>query len=227
MKIKKIADSVLKNEDWFELLTVSQKPSAKFKRLKRGGKLSSHPELLALAGCAQDSVWHPEGDVWEHTLLSLDSFATERTGDGPEDYLVGLAVLCHDIGKPLSTRTHDGRIVARGHEGAGGAPARTFLTRIGVSSETIEAVILLVLCHMRPEQLYAAKSGDPAVRRLARAVGGRLDRLVRVCRADKGGRGQAGKPEFPAGEWLLERYRALENAPQVRKQAAPRRCGAR
>jgi hypothetical protein len=64
---------------------------------------------------------------------------------------------------------------------------------------------------MRPEQLYNAKSSDSAVSRLARAVGGRLDRLVRVSRADKGGRGLAGKPVFPAGEWILEKHRQLEN----------------
>jgi len=40
-------------------------------------------------------------------------------------------------------------------------------------------------------------------------VHGRLDRLVRVARADKGGRGQAGKKYFPAGGWLIERYRLI------------------
>ncbi len=203
-----------KAEDWRKLLICTERPSVEFERLKDSGKFSSHPELSALVGCLQDPTWHPEGDAWAHTLLCLDSFASERLGDEREDYVVGLAVLCHDLGKPATTRTLEGRITSRGHEGAGEVPTRSFLSRIGVLPEIMESVIPLVLCHMRPEQLYDAKSGDSAVSRLARAVGGRLDRLVRVCRADKGGRGLAGKPVFLAGEWILEKHRQLQNSAQ-------------
>ena len=198
-----------KVEDWRKLLVSAGKPSAELEKLKDSGKLASHPELTALIGCLQDPAWHPEGDAWAHTLLCLDSFAAERLGDELEDYVVGLAALCHDFGKPSTTRTREGRIVSRGHEAAGEVSARAFLSRIGVSQADIDAVIPLVLCHMRPEQLYDAKSGDSAVRRLARAVGGRMDRLVRLCRADKGGRGQVSKPVYPAGEWILEKHRQL------------------
>jgi len=228
MKTKKTAVVVLKTIDWRELLLGAALPSVELKRLKRGGGLAAHPELLALAGCKQDPVWHPEGDVWAHTLLCLDHFASERSGDEREDYLVGLAVCCHDMGKPAVTRLREKRIVARGHEGAAQAPARSFLARLGVAPENIEEVVALVLCHMRPVQLYAARSGDPAVRRLAVAVRGRLDRLVRLCRADEAGRFLKGKPDFPAGDWLLERYRAIENPPRkTARPAAPRRGPAR
>lgn len=224
MKTKKTAGIVSKPEDWRGLLTGAALPSAELKRLKRGGGLAAHPELLALAGCKQDPVWHPEGDVWAHTLLCLDHFASERSGDGHEDFLVGLAVCCHDMGKPSVTRVRESRIVARGHEGAAQWPARSFLGRIGVGPASIEEVLALVLCHMRPVQLYAAKSGDSAVRRLAGAVGGRLDRLVRLCRADEAGRFPKGKPDFPAGDWLLGRYRAIQDTPQkIARPAAPRR----
>ena len=203
-----------KTEDWRKLLVRAGKPSVELERLKDSGKLSSHPELSALIGCQQDPTWHPEGDAWAHTLLCLDSFAVERIGDEREDYIVGLAVLCHDMGKPATTRPHEGRITSRGHEGAGEVPARAFLSRIGVLPEIMESVIPLVLCHMRPEQLYDAKSSDSAVSRLARAVSGRLVRLVRVCRADKGGRGLTSMPIFPAGEWILEKYRQFESQSQ-------------
>ena len=96
---------------------------------------------------------------------------------------------------------------------AGEVPARSFMERIGVAQEDIEQVIPLIRCHMRPEQLYNVKAGDSAVRRLARVVGGNLDRLIRVCMADKGGRGQPGNPDFPAADWLLERYRQSEFKP--------------
>jgi tRNA nucleotidyltransferase (CCA-adding enzyme) len=196
-------------EDWRKLLLCADKPSVELEKLKDGGKLSSHPELTALIGCMQDPIWHPEGDAWAHTMSCLDSFAAERVGDQYEDYVVGLAVLCHDFGKPSTTRILEGRITSRGHEGAGEVPARTFLSRIGAIPEVVENVIPLVLCHMRPEQLYDAKSGDSAVKRLERAVGGRMDRLVRLCRADKGGRGLANKPVFPAGEWILQKCQQL------------------
>lgn len=196
-------------KDWRNLLIHSNKPSADIEWLKANGKLSVHPELTALMGCRQDPVWHPEGDAWAHTLLCLDAFAAERSGDGSEDYVVGLAVLSHDLGKPSTTQTLKGRISSRGHEAAGEAPAKAFLKRIGATQDIIEEVIPLILCHMRPEQLYNAKSGDTAVRRLAQAVNGRMDRLVRVCRADKGGRGSADRPIFPAGDWILEKVRQL------------------
>ncbi len=51
----------------------------------------------------------------------------------------------------------------------------------------IEEVVPLVDCHLAPIRLFAAKAGDAAIRRLARRVG-RIDRLVRVSRADQRGR---------------------------------------
>ena len=48
--------------------------------------------------------WHPEGGVWTHTLHCMDAFAQNRTGEDWEDLVVGFAVLCHDLGKPSTTR---------------------------------------------------------------------------------------------------------------------------
>lgn len=207
MKKKTSTGPVWKGEDWRILLTNNAQPSAELEQVKDDGVLSTHPELLALVGCEQDPIWHPEGDVWAHTLLSLDCFAKERSGDVLEDYIVGLAVLCHDLGKPATTQVLDGRIVSRRHEAEGEVPTRSFLARIAVAPLDIEAVIPLVLNHMRPEQLYKAKSSDSAVMRLAKRVNNRIDRLIRVARADKGGRGATGKLDFPAGDWVLEKHR--------------------
>jgi tRNA nucleotidyltransferase (CCA-adding enzyme) len=68
--------------------------------LREVGWLRYFPELEALIDCEQDPQWHPEGDVWTHTLLSLNAFANQRSGDERADLIVGLAVLCHDMGKP-------------------------------------------------------------------------------------------------------------------------------
>ena len=61
--------------------------------------LQYFPEIEALVGCEQDPEWHPEGDVWTHTCHCLDAYACHRIGDEWEDLIVGLAVLCHDMGK--------------------------------------------------------------------------------------------------------------------------------
>jgi len=80
------------------------------------------PELQALAGCPQDSEWHPEGDVWVHTLLVVDQ-ARRRIDDleRPQATAVMLGALLHDVGKPAFAAMIDGRWRSPGHE-EGGAP---------------------------------------------------------------------------------------------------------
>lgn len=196
-------------EEWRKLLLQGVKPSLGLRFLHDCGWLRFYPELVALEGCAQDPEWHPEGDVWTHTLHALDWFALERTGDSDDDWVVGLGVLCHDLGKPATTRNDFGRITSRGHEPEGVEPTRRFLERLTNQRELDDAVIPLVLCHLRPRALFDARASDSAVRRLARQVG-RIDRLVRVARADHAGRPPKPFDGFPAGAWLLERARQLE-----------------
>ncbi|MDR2844503.1 MAG: polynucleotide adenylyltransferase, partial [Puniceicoccales bacterium] len=86
-------------EEWSKLILKGVKPSRGLAFLRDCGWVSYYPELVALVGCEQDPHWHPEGDVWNHTLHCLDAFAEKRTGDAWEDLVVGLAVLCHDLGK--------------------------------------------------------------------------------------------------------------------------------
>jgi tRNA nucleotidyltransferase (CCA-adding enzyme) len=196
-------------EEWKKLLLQGTKPSLGLQFLRDCGWLRFYPELAALQGCEQDPIWHPEGDVWIHTLHCLDWFAAERTGHHDDDLVVGLGILCHDFGKPATT-THDfGRIMSRGHEPEGEVPTRRFLERLTNQGDLINEVIPLVLCHLRPRALHDANASDSAVRRLARKAQ-RIDRLVRVARADHAGRPPKLFDGFPAGEWLLERARKLE-----------------
>jgi tRNA nucleotidyltransferase (CCA-adding enzyme) len=124
---------------------------------------------------------------------------------------VGFAVLCHDLGKPATTEVLGARVRSFGHEQAGEAPTRSFLARLTNQKELVEQVVPLVVEHLQPTALHKAGAGDAAVRRLAKRVG-RIDRLVRVARADHLGRDTAepSGPAFPAGEWLLERAVALD-----------------
>ncbi len=196
-------------EEWRKLLLLGVRPSRGLTFLREAGWLPYFPELQALIGCAQEPDWHPEGDVWIHTLHCLDAFATERLGQGLEDLVVGLAVLCHDLGKPAKTALEDGKIRSKGHDTAGEAPTRLFLGRMTNQQNLVEEVVPLVLTHLRPRELYEARAGDSAVRRLALRVG-RIDRLVRLARADQMGRPPLVFDGFPAGDWLLARSRALD-----------------
>jgi tRNA nucleotidyltransferase (CCA-adding enzyme) len=201
-------------EEWKKFLLLSRKPSLGLHFLDQCGWLRFYPELAALQGCPQDPRWHPEGDVWIHTLHCLDWFTTERTGHERDDLIVGLGILCHDFGKPATTK-HDGEhITSRGHESEGTGPTKDFLERLTNQQDVIDEVIPLVQCHLRPRALFDVQASDSAIRRLARQVT-RIDRLVRVARADHAGRPPKSFDGFPAGDWLLTRATALAVDRQV------------
>lgn len=203
-------------EEWRKLLLKGHRISAGMAFLRETGWVRFFPELQALIDCPQEPEWHPEGDVWSHSGHCLDAFARARTGDPWEDLVVGLAVLCHDLGKPATTETgEDGRIRSLRHDVEGEAPARSLLARLTEQKDLIEAVIPLVLEHMRPAQFYSSQAGDGAIRRMARRVG-RIDRLARVVAADAAGRPPL-DPFVPAVPWLLERAEALAVQDQAPK----------
>ena len=197
-------------EEWNKLILKGVRISKGLEFLRSTGWLRFYPELAALVGCRQDPKWHPEGDVWEHTKCCLDAFAAKRTGDRREDLVVGLAVLCHDFGKPKCTFFDKsvGRIRSLGHDEQGAEPARRFLEGIVGEKGLIDEVVPLVECHMRPYALWKSKAREGAIRRLSAKVR-RIDRLVRVCEAD-----DAGRPPFPSDlaplEWLAAEAKRLE-----------------
>lgn len=200
-------------EEWKKLLTKGRKISRGLEFLRATGWVKYYPELAALIGCRQDPQWHPEGDVWNHTLCALDAFAQERDASprgAHEDVIVGFAVLCHDFGKP-STSFRDrrtGRIRSLGHDEAGVAPTLAFLRRLTNEEAILNDVPPLVRAHMRPFSLFKNKSSESAVRRLAAEVK-RLDRLIRVCHADDNGRPPA-KTDGSDLAWLAETAERLE-----------------
>ena len=206
--------------EWAKLLTQGVKISKGLNFLKDVGWVKYYPELEKLIGCKQDPEWHPEGDVWNHTLCCLDSFAKEREegkGKREEDLVVGLAVLCHDFGKPKCT-AYDPvkkRIRSLGHDEEGVEPTLSFLRRLTNEERLLKEVPPLVRLHMRPFAMWRDKSSDGAIRRLAAKVV-RIDRLIRVAAAD-----DAGRPPFPSEpeplQWLAEqaeRLRVADSAPK-------------
>ena len=143
------------------LLTLS-KPSEYFEKYKNTG---TFPQLDALVSVEQEPRFHPEGDVWNHTMLVLDRAAQLREkAENPLGFM--LSALCHDLGKVTATAVIDGRIRAFGHEEQGIAPAKKLLSIIGADEKTVDYVTNMTLLHMRPNMLVSQKSGDKAYKRL-------------------------------------------------------------
>ena len=208
MQIEGLAPERIYGE-WKKLLIKGDKISAGLHFLHNTKWLRYFPELEALVGCRQDPEWHPEGDVWIHTLHCLDAFSKERVGNEWEDLVVGFAVLCHDMGKPLTTEIgKDGRIRSPLHEPKGEIPTRSFLSRLTMQVDLHEEVVPLVRRHLTPRIFYQDQASDGAIRRLAKKVK-RIDRLVRVAAADIAGRPPR-KDDFPEGPWLIKRAEALK-----------------
>ena len=95
-----------------KLLLQAPRPSIGFALARDLGVVDAVlPEMRPLAGCEQEPEWHPEGDVWVHTLMVIDK-ARELNGDldRPRLATVMLGAVCHDLGKPATTAVIDGRI---------------------------------------------------------------------------------------------------------------------
>lgn len=178
------------------------------------------PEIQSLIGVPQDPEWHPEGDVFIHTLLAVDR-ARELIEDLPyaRQVTVMLAALAHDFGKPPTTQFLEGRWRSRGHEEAGVEPSSRFLDSVNV--HTIDGydvrgqVIALVREHLKPGEFYKKREevGEGAFRRLARRC--EPDLLYRVAKADSLGRNADWVPRekwygAEAQEWFLQRARELD-----------------
>ena len=169
------------------------------------------PEMHPLVGCGQEPEWHPEGDVWVHTLMVIDK-ARQLNGDldRPRLTTVMLGAVCHDLGKPATTAVIDGRIRSIDHEQAGVAPTLSLLDRLNVHTidgfDVRSQVAGLVANHLKPGMFHKAQHvGDGAFRRLAQKVD--LELLARLARADCLGR--TGAFDCSAMDWFLERAQAL------------------
>ncbi|MGB0952084.1 MAG: CCA tRNA nucleotidyltransferase [Planctomycetota bacterium] len=190
-------------KEWRQLLG-GRFPGMALLALEQCGALRYFPELAALRGVPQDPIWHPEGDVLQHTALCLNAAVARR--DAMEDpWLEMLGVLCHDLGKATHTTFERGRWRSAAHDVEGEAPTRSLLERITGAADVADPVVALVKEHLRPSQLYHArdKVGDAAIRRLATRVD--IPALCRVAWSDAAGRQQELEDPWPSEAWLLER----------------------
>ncbi|MDD3852782.1 MAG: HD domain-containing protein [Syntrophomonadaceae bacterium] len=191
-----------------KLLLFSSQPSIGLRYLVATEILKRrHPELAELINCAQTEATHPEGDVWEHTLLVVDEAAKIKYQSKNPEALMWAALL-HDIGKPRVSRRQGEKITAYSHDVVGATMAGQFLQELKAGNSLIEAVRVLVREHMHPVLLYKDRErvSNKAIVRLANRVD--TEELLLLARVDFMGRSGAGRQaeDFaPIYDWLVAR----------------------
>ncbi len=134
-----------------------KRPSEYFNRIPDGSWLQEYPfsMLGRLKTTEQNPKYHPEGSVWNHTMLVVDAAAAEKEkSSNPRVFL--WAALLHDIGKPDTTRVRKGKITSYDHDRLGAKLAADFLREFDCEEEFIRDVSALVRWHM--QLLFVTKS---------------------------------------------------------------------
>jgi putative nucleotidyltransferase with HDIG domain len=147
---------VLYNEMREHLLN-DERPSEYFNRISGEKAFGEYPftMLQRLKEVPQSPKHHPEGNVWNHTMLVVDEAAENKVkSSDPEVFL--WAALLHDIGKADTTRTRKGRITAYNHEKVGAELAVKFLKEFLEDDKKIQRIVALIRWHM--QILFVTKS---------------------------------------------------------------------
>lgn len=100
------------------------------------------PEVAAMDGVEQPPEYHPEGDVFQHTIIMLNQMQTE-------DYRLAWSVLLHDVGKPPTAQLKEGRWRFECHAKVGAEATRAILERLKFSCDDRDAICFMVGNHMR------------------------------------------------------------------------------
>lgn len=196
--------------EFSKLFLRATRPSVGLEFLRESGWIVHFPEIEAMIGCQQRHEWHPEGDVWTHSLLAADASAQIRhTVPDRQREAFCFGVFLHDVGKPISTVTEkmiterDPRVLALavenrkkpeelfltayGHDVAGMEPAESFMRRMTDAWKVIDLVKGIVHHHMQPGNLNAGNASRGAYARLHRKmveIGGDLRLIGRMCQCD-------------------------------------------
>lgn len=100
------------------------------------------PEVATMQGVEQPPEYHPEGDVFQHTIIMLNQMQTD-------DYRLAWAVLLHDVGKPPTAQFKEGRWRFECHAKVGADAAKVILERLKFSCDDRDAITFMVGNHMR------------------------------------------------------------------------------
>lgn len=175
--------------DYWRLWSLSEHPHRGLLFLRDSGWLDVFPEIFSLVGIPQNEKTHPEGDVFNHTVLSVKEAAILASRDEvseDERIVLTLSALCHDFGKAtVNDKTH----------GTSGVElAENFLRGIGAPSWVISQVGKLIYHHMADEYLFGESVNenqidDVFVRFLGvKVLPASVENLIRLHEADMRGR---------------------------------------
>jgi poly(A) polymerase len=138
------------------------------------------PEVPAMRLAIDEHMQHK--DVYTHSLVVLEQ-AIDREPAGP-DLVLRLAALLHDIGKPATRRTDDGKVSFHHHEVIGAKLARRRLRELRYPKAVVDEVAQLVFLHLRFHGYGTGEWTDSAVRRYVTDAGPLLERLHALVRSD-------------------------------------------
>ena len=141
-------------EEWRKWAVKGKYPEIGLAFLYDSGWVAVFPEIAALINCPQNPDWHPEGDVWTHTLAVCSqaakivrAFKPELTEE--EKLYVMFAALAHDFGKPATTRLDEnGTLRSLKHDKVGAPIARGFFEKMRAPTRVSQTVEKLVNEHM-------------------------------------------------------------------------------
>lgn len=195
--------SVSKEEVWnyWKKILSSEFPGAGLDVLHLAGFIEKfYPELFAMIGCVQDECRHPEGDVFQHTMKTMNAMAMILGLDDrqatDDDIVMMLAAMLHDVAKPKCTKVAPSQfcpeediVTSHGHDDCR-TEVESMLRRIGAPESMFDKVVALCENHM-----FTVHAGETpttrAVRRLARklgSVGLSVNMLACLIDADMSGR---------------------------------------
>lgn len=139
-------------------LLKSKKPSLFFENLREMNQLGYwFKELEQLIDLEQNPKYHPEGDVWTHTMIVLDN-AAEFRNEVRDAYSFMLFALMHDLGKIETTEIINGEVHSYNHEVVGVEIAERLLERVCHEKKVKNYVLKSIPLHMRPSMLFESKS---------------------------------------------------------------------
>lgn len=153
-------------EELKKAMLKAEKPSVFFEVLRQVRGLDFwFPELKKLIGIGQNPKYHPEGDVWTHTMEVIDRASRYRDFVS-EPFSFMMSSVCHDLGKIVATTEIDGVIHAYNHEVLGLPVVREFLSRIIGEKAVISYCLNMTKLHMKPLVMVNASSSMKAFNKM-------------------------------------------------------------
>lgn len=209
--------------EWYKWAVKGRFPSDGLRLLADTCWINNFPALSSLFRLAQDSIWHPEGCVWTHTLHACDAavdIANRRGFTQEQRAALMFAALLHDVGKARTTQQNEhGRITSPDHAYVGAPIARDFLITMKAPIALTDVVGNLVAEHMAHIGVLKSQSERPAtrnVRRLAMRLNpATISLWAAVVESDHSGRPPLPKGN-PADTWerVAEELQLQESRPK-------------